>query len=446
MNQKIEIFPWNVNFETGIASIDVQHKKLVSLLNTLVSHLAFQSDAPELELVFDELQTYAATHFKFEEGIWQEYFNSDSWAVWHHGAHDDFVSQIRALRDDGDDKPLERVIEEIVSFLTHWLALHIIESDKRMAKVVLALPSGISLERAKDLANKEMSGATRVLIDTVMGMYDNMAHRTIELTREISARTRAEAELVAAKAELARLRDEAVMREHVTHDEIVRLTNGLSHNLQEPVRLQMIYVSRARQLLEESGVLTSEIDEALHYIVEGAERQRRMLQDIQVHMGLSQSPWRPRKCDLVQALDAARSKLSEKIAATQAQIEVGPLPVAMMDHDRLVDIFVALLDNSLSYSRPGEPPHIMVDAVHDNRMVVITVADNGIGVPIQYRDKVFDIFERLEPQRKPGGTGYGLSMVKSIVTSANGSISIGDSVMKGAAVTIKLPVPAAAYD
>ena len=70
---------------------------------------------------------------------------------------------------------MDEVISDIVTYLTHWLAMHIIESDKRMAKVVLALPSGISLEQAKAMANDEMSGATRVLIDTIMGMYDKLA-------------------------------------------------------------------------------------------------------------------------------------------------------------------------------------------------------------------------------------------------------------------------------
>ena len=56
MITQVEIFPWDANFETGITVIDEQHKTLVSLLNTLVSHLAFQSDAPTLNAVFDQLR------------------------------------------------------------------------------------------------------------------------------------------------------------------------------------------------------------------------------------------------------------------------------------------------------------------------------------------------------------------------------------------------------
>ena len=209
MDKNLEIFPWNENFATGIELIDLQHKGLVSLLNILVGHLAFQLDVPSVEKIFQELKEYAEVHFQDEEKIWHQYLKDDPWEEGHRAAHADFVRQILDLKRDDLDKPLDKVVEDIVTFLTHWLALHIIESDKRMAKVVLAMSSGIPLEHAKELANREMSGATRVLIDTVMGMYDNLAHRTIQLTREINARIRSEEALTLAQAELVRLKEQA---------------------------------------------------------------------------------------------------------------------------------------------------------------------------------------------------------------------------------------------
>jgi hemerythrin len=63
MPKEIEIFPWNDNFATGITIIDEQHKHLVELLNILVGHLAFQSEAPAVEDVLGELQEYAQEHY-----------------------------------------------------------------------------------------------------------------------------------------------------------------------------------------------------------------------------------------------------------------------------------------------------------------------------------------------------------------------------------------------
>lgn len=209
----VEIFPWNENFATGIEEIDSQHKRLVELLNQLVGHLAFQLESPAVERIFAELKDYTVLHFSSEERIWSEYFNDDPWEKWHRDAHADFIAKVIELKSNTEGKTVDEVIEGIVTFLTHWLALHIIESDRRMAKVVLALPTGVSLERAKEQANQEMSGATRVLIDTVMGMYDKLANRTIQMTREINTRIKAEKALQAAQAEMEALRDQAVAEE-----------------------------------------------------------------------------------------------------------------------------------------------------------------------------------------------------------------------------------------
>lgn len=69
MSATVEIFPWTENFETGILEIDVQHRRLVELLNSLVSHLAYGAEAPALNAVFDQLTQYTLTHFRDEEAI-----------------------------------------------------------------------------------------------------------------------------------------------------------------------------------------------------------------------------------------------------------------------------------------------------------------------------------------------------------------------------------------
>ncbi len=180
----VEIFPWNEVFSTGIALIDEQHRTLIDLLNVLVSHLAFQVAAPGLNQVIGELKEFAAVHFHTEEEIWRRHFQGDSWEISHLRAHDDFVDQVIRLKAEEDFKPFDEVLESIVTFLTQWIALHIIESDKRMAKVVLAFSSGCSLEQAKKLADDEMAGATRTLTETAMTLYDKLAQHTVRMTRE----------------------------------------------------------------------------------------------------------------------------------------------------------------------------------------------------------------------------------------------------------------------
>lgn len=189
------IFPWNENFDTGIAVVDEQHRKLVDLLNNLASHLAYGAEAPELNRVFDELANYALYHFKTEETIWNKWLPDADISLAHIKTHQDFVVEVLKLKSDLDTLGEEKVVDEMVSFLTHWLAFHILEADKHMAKIVLALQQGASFDEAKDIAQGEMSGAMRVLIETVLKMYDSLSSRTLALMREIAERQRVEQSL-----------------------------------------------------------------------------------------------------------------------------------------------------------------------------------------------------------------------------------------------------------
>ncbi|MBA3023219.1 MAG: bacteriohemerythrin [Gammaproteobacteria bacterium] len=190
-----DIFPWNENFQTGIPVIDEQHRKLVELLNKLASHLAYGVGKPELNTIFGELTEYAQYHFKTEEGFWNKYLAADELSTDHAETHKSFVTEVLKLRGALDTLATEEVIEEIVVFLTHWLAFHILESDKHMAKIVLSMQLGLSLDEAKDKARTEMSGALRVLIETILNMYDTLSTRTLQLMREVAERQRAEDKL-----------------------------------------------------------------------------------------------------------------------------------------------------------------------------------------------------------------------------------------------------------
>jgi diguanylate cyclase (GGDEF)-like protein/hemerythrin-like metal-binding protein/PAS domain S-box-containing protein len=189
------IFPWNDNFATGIDIIDVQHQQLVDLLNKLAVHLAQESDELTLSGVFDELTDYTIYHFTTEEGIWGKHFADDDLVTSHHATHQGFVAEVTRLRGLLALNERDQAVEEIVSFLTHWLAFHILETDAYMAQIVLRMQSGMGLADAKQAAGQHLQGAAHVLIEAVLHMYDGLSSRTLALLREISQRRKAEAKL-----------------------------------------------------------------------------------------------------------------------------------------------------------------------------------------------------------------------------------------------------------
>jgi diguanylate cyclase (GGDEF)-like protein/hemerythrin-like metal-binding protein/PAS domain S-box-containing protein len=188
----VEVFPWNKNFEVGVPLIDEQHQKLVDLLNVLAGHLAYQSDIPTLNNVFNDLAEYAIYHFQAEERIWHAFFPEDPWETKHKDDHRRFLATVNRIMGGKTVRPLDQLIEEILTFLTQWLAFHILDTDMRMAKVVLAVQSGIPLARAKAQADQEMSGAMKQLIETMLSMYDALSSRTMQLAKEVVERQKAE--------------------------------------------------------------------------------------------------------------------------------------------------------------------------------------------------------------------------------------------------------------
>ena len=187
-----EIFPWSDDFNTGLEIIDEQHKKLVDILNRLAAHLANLSSAVILNDIFDELADYADYHFKTEERIWAKYFKDDDWYIEHEQTHGSFISDVIAIKENKEEKPLDDVIYDIVSFLSQWLAYHILDTDKRMAKAVGVMETGVSVEQAKSRADDDMSGSMKALITTVLSMYDSISVRTMDLMREKALRKKAE--------------------------------------------------------------------------------------------------------------------------------------------------------------------------------------------------------------------------------------------------------------
>lgn len=420
MVENVEIFPWNVNFETGIPLIDEQHKKLVELLNALVGHLAFQSDAPTIDRVFDELKDYVAYHFASEEGIWQTHFEGDAWAKWHAQSHGDFIAEVTRLKGSDDDLPYDETIERIVRFLTHWLAHHILDSDRRMAKVVLALPSGVSLARAKELANDEMSGATRVLIDTIMAMYDNLAASTVMMSREIYRRQQAEAELQTANRAktrfLANMSHElrTPLNSILGFADILRRDPGFSESQQEI--LAIIRKSGDHLLDLINGALDIAKIEADHITLEPVPFDlERMIGDV---------------------IGMLRVRAWEK--DLQLLVERSPdFPCCIVgDEAKLRQILINLISNAITATERGSVTLCL--GVEGGRLL-LEVTDTGIGIAAEDQAKVFEPFVQLDATARRRGTGLGLAITRQFTELMGGSLTLASSPGQGSCFRVDLP-------
>jgi len=116
------------------------------------------------------------------------------------------------------------------------------------------------------------------------------------------------------------------------------------------------------------------------------------------------------------------------------------LPAISADQFRLEQVLNNLLENAIKFTPPGG--NITVSASVEGGLMVIRVADTGMGIPHTDLPHVFEQFYRVEKarSREAGGTGLGLSIVKHIVTLHGGSVKAESTLGKGAVIILSLPL------
>ena len=179
---------------------------------------------------------------------------------------------------------------------------------------------------------------------------------------------------------------------------------------------------------------------SLSTIEEQAGYLHALVRDVQVFLAAG-SPLGPLTAtDPARILDRIRADLGQRFTEARAELRVDDLPRVRMDSPRLRYLLTALIDNCLRHGRADTPVSIHVSGTAEAGRVLLHVADNGPGIPTEYRDRVFEVFEHLTapgmPQR---GTGLGLAVVRRIVESCDGRVHIEDSPMGGTLVTLDLP-------
>lgn len=183
--KSIDIFPWNKHFNIGLKTVDEQHRKLVKILNRLATLTAYKSKKQNISIVLDELIDYTCYHFKEEEEIWSKYLSHNSLTHEHQKAHKNFLETVLRFKAEQHEKSVADLADEALSFLSKWLASHILDTDRHMAYIVIALQNGDTLEDAKVVAKDKMNGSSSILIDIILSTYNALSSNTLNLMREL---------------------------------------------------------------------------------------------------------------------------------------------------------------------------------------------------------------------------------------------------------------------
>ena len=133
-------FYWNRNFEIGIASVDLQHHRLVDLVNALAEAMGADRPLPEIRELTESLMAYAVEHFSDEERLLAEAPLAESEKARHRAAHRAFVEKVQALVQRSDLNQAD-IAQGVLDFLTTWLVSHILGTDRKIAMAMRLIPA-----------------------------------------------------------------------------------------------------------------------------------------------------------------------------------------------------------------------------------------------------------------------------------------------------------------
>jgi chemotaxis family two-component system sensor kinase Cph1 len=203
------------------------------------------------------------------------------------------------------------------------------------------------------------------------------------------------------------------------YEELDTFSYTISHDLRTPLTSIKSYtelVIMSNKSLDEQG------KNLLTRVVAGADKMNFLINEILKLARVGRAEVELLHLDMDKIV---RDSAAEVISATNGQkveLTFGDLPPIMGSAVLISQIFTNLIGNAVKYSLVKDKPAVHIEGVKVDEEVIYSIKDNGIGIDIGHRDKVFELFKRMENVKDIEGTGVGLAIVKRIIEKHNARI------------------------
>ena len=232
-------------------------------------------------------------------------------------------------------------------------------------------------------------------------------------------------------------REELIAQLEAQNTELERFTYTVSHDLKSPLITIKGYIGLLFEDLLEMDANAVKSD--LSRISRAADKMGDLLDDLLELSRIGRLANLPENVSLGGLASEAVELLQGRLQGKRVQVDVASnLPVVYGDRTRLLEVLQNLIDNAVKYMGDERGPRIEIGSRQDEDETVCFVRDNGIGIDERFHDKVFGLFDQLDPTVE--GTGIGLALVKRIIEFHGGRIWI-ESEGEGRGSTFCFTIP-----
>ncbi|HEY3476828.1 MAG TPA: ATP-binding protein, partial [Anaerolineales bacterium] len=220
--------------------------------------------------------------------------------------------------------------------------------------------------------------------------------------------------------------------------ELERFAYTASHDLKSPLITIKGFLGFLRDDAESGNLVRLESD--IRRISDAADKMQRLLNDLLELSRVGRMVNKPQSIDLNTMIPEVLELLHGRIHAGNIRVSVdNDLPQIYGDRPRLMEVWQNLIDNAAKFMGDQPNPHIEIGRAGTGMdgSPVLFVRDNGVGIDSKFHDRIFGLFDKLDPHSE--GTGIGLAIVKRIVELHGGSIWVESEPAQGATFLFTLP-------
>lgn len=222
-----------------------------------------------------------------------------------------------------------------------------------------------------------------------------------------------------------------------SNKELEQFASIAAHDLQEPLRKIQAFGDR---LQTRATTLDAQGRDYLERMLASAVRMRTLINDLLTFSRITSKAQPFVRVALADLVREVTTDLEVHIQQTRGRVEIRSLPTLDADPLQMRQLFQNLIGNALKFRRPEEPPVITIDSQPAGSFWQISIRDNGIGFEETYRERIFEMFQRLHGRNEYEGTGMGLAICRKIVERHRGWIAAQSTPGKGTTFIVKLPV------